>query len=148
MIYFVNYLGTSLEVTINSDDRNIPTFVPSYWTQEMLNTIADLPRHEEPDPTPPPPEPDWDGFLTPFYSPSVDGIYNSIATQVQLSTAKTQEHWANTRIGLVNPIVRNPQWLNDSWEYLKALLITDGNPLSVEAIAAVEALMNQYNLLP
>ena len=56
MIYFVNYLGTSLEVTIDSDDRNIPTFVPSYWTQEMLNTIADLPRHEEPDPEPSAPQ--------------------------------------------------------------------------------------------
>ncbi|WP_353259213.1 hypothetical protein [Prochlorothrix hollandica] len=100
-----------------------------------------------PDPTPPPPEPDWDGFLTPFYSPGV-GIYDSIATPVQASTPKTQEHWANIRVGLINPAIRNPQWLYDSWEHLKGLLIADGNALSVEAIAAVEALMNQYNLLP
>ena len=101
-----------------------------------------------PDPTPPPPEPDWDGFLTPFYSPGVGGIYDSIATQVQASTAHTQEHWANIRMGLINPIVRNPQWLYGSWEHLKGLLIADGNPLSEETIAEAEALMAQYHLLP
>jgi len=129
------------------------TSPPSYWTEANKAAITAQVTAEnegikwdfvpEPDPIVPP---DWDGFLTPFYAPGVGNIYDSIATPVQLSTPKTQEHWANFRMGLINPIVRNPQWCFSCWEYLKYLLALDGNALSEETIAAWQSIANTYHI--
>lgn len=144
-----------LIITIGSDRFNVPGTIESpdfsvfpASVQPSLQEAFENGDYVYREDIAPPPVPDWDGFLTPFYAPEVGGIYDSIATPVQASTAQTQEHWANTRMGLISPIVRTPQWLHDSWEYLKFLLNADGNPLSAETIAACEALMNQYHVLP
>ena len=131
MPYFVNYLGTEIEVTVDDTGLNIPVFTPSYWTQEILETIAFLPREERPDPLPSPPQPDWDGFLAEFLSPG-NPVYNATATKVQASSFYTQEHWANMRIGVTNPLIRNEQWLQACADFLVTLLEADNNPLTVE----------------
>ena len=131
MSSFVSYLGTEIEVTVDDTGLNIPVFTPSYWTQEVLETIASLPREERPDPVPPPPQPDWDGFLAEFLSPG-NPVYNATATKVQASSFYTQEHWANMRIGVTNPLIRNEQWLQECSTFLVTLLEADGNPLTTE----------------
>ena len=62
MRYFVNYNNSKIQVTVDQNDINVPVTVLTYWTQETLDTIATLPRHEEPDPEPPAPQADWTGF--------------------------------------------------------------------------------------
>jgi len=151
-------INPSIAATVPDDSLSPVTLTspPSYWTEAQKAAIAAQVTAENegakwnfvPEPEPIVHPPDWDGFVTPFYAPGVGNIYDSIATPVQLSTSKTQEHWANVRMGLINPIVRNPQWLFSCWEYLKYLLALDGNALSAETIANAEGLMNQYNLLP
>ena len=131
MSSFVSYLGTEIEVTVDDTGLNIPVFTPSYWTQEVLETIASLPREERPDPVPPPPQPDWDGFLAEFLSPG-NPVYNATATKVQASSFYTQEHWANMRIGVTNPLIRNEQWLQECSTFLVTLLEADNNPLTAE----------------
>lgn len=68
MRYFVNLDDSKVQVTVGENNRNIPVFIPSYWSQEMLDTIATLPRHEEPEPEPPAPQPDWTGFNLAIFS--------------------------------------------------------------------------------
>ena len=98
------------------------------WTDflasgEELEVIAD--------PVPPPPQPDWDGFLADFLTPG-NPVYNATATKVQASSFYTQEHWANMRIGIINPPIRNEQWLQACADFLVTLLETDNNPLTAE----------------
>ena len=90
---------------------------------EELEVIAD--------PVPPPPQPDWDGFLADFLTPG-NPVYNATATKVQASSFYTQEHWANMRIGVTNPLIRNEQWLQECSTFLVTLLEADGNPLTTE----------------
>ena len=131
MSSFVNYIGTEIEVTVDDTGLNIPVFTPSYWTQEVLETIASLPREERPDPVPSPPQPDWDGFLADFLTPG-NPVYNATATKVQASSFYTQEHWANMRIGVTNSLIRNEQWLQACADFLVTLLEADNNPLTAE----------------
>ena len=144
MKYFVSLNEIRLEV--NAD--GIPLSPPSYWGAEMFETIAALPRHEEPNPETPAPQPDWAGFLEPFSTPTAGGIYHSILSNLKLSTMETIDHWTNIKMGLTNAEIRSPQWLVPSWNGLKLMLAADGNPLSEETIAEAEALMAQYHLLP
>ena len=83
------------------------------------------------DPVPPPPQPDWDGFLADFLTPG-NPVYNATATKVQASSFYTQEHWANMRIGITNPLIRNEQWLQECSTFLVTLLEADNNPLTAE----------------
>lgn len=83
------------------------------------------------DPVPSPPQPDWDGFLAEFLSPG-NPVYNATATKVQASSFYTQEHWANMRIGIINPPIRNEQWLQTCADFLVTLLEADNNPLTAE----------------
>ena len=53
MQYFVIF--NSIRVNVSSE--GVPLHSQSYWTQDTLDTIAALPRHEEPDPEPPAPQP-------------------------------------------------------------------------------------------
>jgi hypothetical protein len=83
------------------------------------------------DPVPSPPQPDWDGFLAEFLSPG-NPVYNATALKVQASSPYTQEHWANMRIGITNPLIRNEQWLQECSTFLETLLEADNNPLTAE----------------
>jgi hypothetical protein len=64
MKYFVLLDGIRLEV----DADGIPLSPSSYWGAEILETIAALPRQEEPDPEPPAPQPDWTRFNLAIFS--------------------------------------------------------------------------------
>ena len=112
------------------------------WTDflasgEELEVIAD--------PVPPPPQPDWDGFLAEFLSPG-NPVYNATATKVQASSFYTQEHWANMRIGVTNPLIRNEQWLQECSTFLVTLLEADGNPLTTEDKAIWVNLTSAHNI--
>jgi hypothetical protein len=167
MTYFVSYLGTEIEVTVDDTGLNIPVFTPSYWTQEVLETIASLPREERPDPLPPPPQPDWEGFLTPFYLPDMSSSpYNSIERKVQeawviatkLPTEAERDaslhgamslrtHWYNCSLGLTNPSIRSPVWLTRTWNDLKALMELNQVPLSESEVQVIEDLFKQHHLM-
>ena len=114
-----------------------------------------------PDPLPPPPEPDWDGFLTPFYTPAFGGTtpFHIVETAAQNATinAETVEqkhasmsltrHWSNCIAGLLTPSVRSVAWLASSWKTLLELLTQNGVALTEEQRQGIEALFKQYYLM-
>ena len=97
------------------------------------------------DPVPPPPQPDWDGFLADFLTPG-NPVYNATATKVQASSFYTQEHWANMRIGIINPPIRNEQWLQTCADFLVTLLETDGNGLTQSEKETWVSLCNAHHI--
>ena len=113
-----------------------------------------------PDPLPPPPEPDWQGFLSPFYSPAFgNSPFDIIETAVQTAwlhatddpakhgAMSLRTHWNNCIIGLTNPTVRSKQWLASSWNFLLSLLTQNGVALTEEQRQAIKALFKQYYLM-
>ena len=108
----------------------------------------------------PVPEPLWEDFLQPFYNPAHSGSpFDIIETKVQQAWLQTTDdqskitamtlrtHWSNCIIGFTNSSIRNAEWLNNSWKYLKYLLEQANQPLSEPEAVSIENLFKQYNLL-
>ena len=106
-------------------------------------------------------EPDWQGFLSPFYSPAfgVTTPFHIVETAAQNATinAETVEqkhasmsltrHWSNCIAGLLTPSVRSVAWLASSWKTLLELLTQNGVALTEEQRQGIEALFKQYYLM-
>ena len=112
------------------------------------------------DPEPPEPEPDWQGFLSPFYSPAFgNSPFDIVETAVQTAwlhatddpakhgAMSLRTHWNNCIIGLTNPTVRSKKWLASSWSFLLTLLTQNGVALTEEQRQGIEALFKQYYLM-
>ena len=106
-------------------------------------------------------EPDWQGFLSPFYTPAfgVTTPFHIVETAAQNATinAETVEqkhasmsltrHWSNCIAGLLTPSVRSVAWLASSWKTLLELLTQNGVALTEEQRQGIEALFKQYYLM-
>ena len=105
-------------------------------------------------------EPDWQGFLSPFYSPAFgNSPFDIVETAVQTAwlhatddpakhgAMSLRTHWNNCIIGLTNPIVRSKEWLASSWNFLLTLLTQNGVALTEEQRQGIEALFKQYYLM-
>ena len=105
-------------------------------------------------------EPDWQGFLSPFYSPAFgNSPFDIVETAVQTAwlhatddpakhgAMSLRTHWNNCIIGLTNPIVRSKGWLLSSWNFLLSLLTQNGVALTEEQRQGIEALFKQYYLM-
>ena len=105
-------------------------------------------------------EPDWQGFLSPFYSPAFgNSPFDIVETAVQTAWLHANDdpakhgamslrtHWNNCIIGLTNPIVRSKEWLASSWNFLLTLLTQNGVALTEEQRQGIEALFKQYYLM-
>ena len=105
-------------------------------------------------------EPDWQGFLSPFYSPAFgNSPFDIVETAVQTAwlhatddpakhgAMSLRTHWNNCIIGLTNPIVRSKKWLASSWNFLLTLLTQNGVALTEEQRQGIEALFKQYYLM-
>ena len=105
-------------------------------------------------------EPDWEGFLSPFYSPAFgNSPFDIVETAVQTAwlhatddpakhgAMSLRTHWNNCIIGLTNPIVRSKAWLTSSWNFLLSLLTQNGVALTEEQRQGIEALFKQYYLM-
>jgi hypothetical protein len=145
MTLFALYPTEKDKIQINSDGS--PLFPLSYWNADILASIAAAPREELPDPEPSTPDPDWDGFTSEFTDPTsslFNDLYNGTATLVQQSTAFTQEHWQNIRIGLASGPLRDVVKFQNSVSYLDSLLTADSNPLNQTQKDAWVSLATQY----
>ena len=105
-------------------------------------------------------EPDWQGFLSPFYSPAFgNSPFDIVETAVQTAwlhatddpakhgAMSLRTHWNNCIIGLTNPVVRSKEWLTSSWNFLLSLLTQNGVALTEEQRQGIEALFKQYYLM-
>ena len=105
-------------------------------------------------------EPDWQGFLSPFYSPAFgNSPFDIVETAVQTAwlhatddpskhgAMSLRTHWNNCIIGLTNPTVRSKEWLASSWNFLLSLLTQNGVALTEEQRQGIEALFKQYYLM-
>ena len=105
-------------------------------------------------------EPDWQGFLSPFYSPAFgNSPFDIVETAVQTAwlhatgdpakhgAMSLRTHWNNCIIGLTNPVVRSKEWLASSWNFLLTLLTQNGVALTEEQRQGIEALFKQYYLM-
>ena len=81
------------------------------------------------DPEPPSPAPDWDKFIRQF-TLAGNPLYHATASKVQISGPVVVEHWTNIRLGLLSTSIRNEEWLQLTYNYLKYLLDQAGNSLS------------------
>ena len=102
------------------------------------------------------PEPDWNGFLTPFYTPAGAGNgspHDILETKVQAcwitaariadlaerekaqhAAMSLQRHWSNCLLGLTNKDVRSsPNWLAQNWQVLQEYFNAVVTLLPVEA---------------
>lgn len=82
-----------------------------------------------PDPPPSPSVPDWEKFIQQFTLPS-SPLYHATASKLQISGPIVVEHWTNIRLGLLSISIRNEEWLQLTYNYLKYLLDQAGNSLS------------------
>ena len=118
---------------VPAEDDGTPINPPSYWTPKILEGIAqafaDGQWEPIPDPEPPPPSPDWEKFIQQF-TLSGNPLYNATASKVQISGPIVIEHWTNIRLGLLSTSIRNEEWLQLTYNYLKYLLDQAGNSLS------------------
>jgi hypothetical protein len=109
---------------------------------DFLASGQELEVIPDPEPSQPTPAPDWDGFLTPFYTPAGAGngsphdiletkvqrcflVASRITDQTERETAQAaalslQRHWSNCIIGLTNKDIRASNgWLGQNWQVLK-----------------------------
>ena len=82
-----------------------------------------------PDPPPPPSVPDWEKFIQQFTLPG-SPLYHATASKAQISGPIVVEHWTNIRLGLLSTNIRNEEWLQLTYNYLKYLLDQAGNSLN------------------
>jgi len=97
------------------------------------------------DPEPPSPAPDWEKFIQQFTLPG-NPLYHATASKVQISGELVIEHWTNIRLGLLSPSIRNEEWLQLTYDYLKFILNQAGNPLSTEEQQAWTQLASECNI--
>ena len=118
------------------------TIRESAW-QDFLDSGEEL--EIIPDPEPPSPAPDWDKFIQQFTLPG-NPLYHATASKVQISGELVIEHWTNIRLGLLSPSIRNEEWFQLIYDYLKFILNQAGNPLSTEEQQAWTQLASECNI--